>query len=96
MEQYRGRTLPQARGGFGLPEIYEALAQTLSRPVPNTEAEASLVLEWLAQRGPFDPKAFAAALAKVQDALGPGRPLAPLLHALDRHIVRSQHQEDCL
>ena len=96
LEQYRGRTLPQARGGFGLPEIYEAFAQTLGRPVPNTEAEATLVLDWLSRRGPFDPKAFAAALAKVQDALGPGRPLAPLLHALDRHIVRSQHKEDCL
>ncbi len=96
LEQYRGRTLPQARGGFGLPEIYEAFAQALARPVPQTEAEASLVLEWLRERGPFQPHAFAAALEKVRAAMGPGRPLAPLIRALDRLIVRSQQKEDRL
>ena len=53
LEQYRGRTLPQARGGFGLPEIYDAFAQAMGRPVPHTEAEAALVLEWLAQQRPL-------------------------------------------
>jgi transposase InsO family protein len=96
LEQYRGRTLPQARGGFGLPEIYDAFAQALARPVPATEAEATLVLEWLAARGPFQPQAFAAALDKVRAALGPGRPLAPLIRALDRLIARSQPKEDRL
>jgi hypothetical protein len=88
--------LPQARGGFGLPEIYDAFAQALARPVPATEAEATLVLEWLAARGPFQPQAFAAALDKVRAALGPGRPLAPLIRALDRLIARSQPKEDRL
>jgi len=96
LEQYRGRTLPLARGGFGLPEIYEAFGQALDRPVPDTEAEATLILEWLSLRGPFHPAAFAAALAKVREALGPGRPLAQLIRALDRRIVRSQHQEESL
>jgi transposase InsO family protein len=94
LEQYRGRTLPQARGGFGLPEIYDAFAQALGRPVPSTEAEAALVLDWLAQRGPFQPEPFATALAKVCAALGPGRPLAQILRALDRRIVHPQHKED--
>ena len=94
LEQYRGRTLPQARGGFGLPEIYEAFAQALGRPVPNTEAEASLVLDWLAQRGPFEPQDFAATLAKVRATLGSGRPLAQIIRALDRRIVHKQHKED--
>lgn len=96
LEQYRGRTLPQARGGFGLPEIYDAFAQALSRPVPQTEAEAVLILEWLAQRGPFQPQAFNAALDKVRAALGPGRPLAQLIRAMDRLIVRQQDKENRL
>jgi transposase InsO family protein len=96
LEQYRGRTLPQARGGFGLPEIYDAFAQALSRPVPQTEAEAALVLDWLRERGPFQPQAFAAALEKVRAALGPGRPLSQLIRALDRLIVRTQQREEHL
>ena len=96
LEQYRGRTLPQARGGFGLPEIYDAFAQAAGRSVPQTEAEATLVLEWLAKRGPFQPQAFNAALERVRAALGPGRPLAQLIRALDRLIVHQQHKEDRL
>jgi len=96
LEQYRGRTLPQARGGFGLPEIYDAFALALSRSVPQTEAEATLVLEWLRARGPFQPQAFNAALGKVRVALGPGRPLAQLIRTLDRLIVHQQHKEDRL
>jgi hypothetical protein len=95
LEQYRGRTLPQARGGFGLPEIYDAFAQALGRPVPHTEAEAVLVLEWFARCGPFEPQAFAAVLAKVRATLGAGRPLAQIISALDRRIVRQQPKEDC-
>jgi transposase InsO family protein len=95
LEQYRGRTLPQARSGFGLPEIYDAFAQALGRPVPHTEVEATLVLEWLARRGPFEPQAFSAALAKVLATLGSGRPLAQIILALDRRIVPKQHKEDC-
>jgi len=93
LEQYRGRTLPQARGGFGLPEIYEAFAQAVGRPVPQTEAEATLILDWLRTRGPFQPQAFAAALGKVRAALGAGRPLAQLIRALDRFIVHNPNKE---
>jgi hypothetical protein len=96
LEQYRGRTLPQAHGGFGLPEIYDAFAQALSRPVPATEAEATMVLEWLAARGPFQPQAFNAAMERVRAALGPGRPLTQLIRALDRLIVHNQRTEDGL
>lgn len=94
LEQYRGRTLPQARGGFGLPEIYDAFAQALGRNVPQAEAEATLVLEWLARHGPFEPQPFAAALAKVRATLGDGRPLAQILPALERLIVRNPPKED--
>ena len=94
LERYRGRTLPQARGGFGLPEIYDAFAQALGRSVPHTEAEAALVLDWLRQRGPFQPQAFCAALDKVRAALGAGRPLTQLLQALDRIIAHNQPKEN--
>ena len=94
LEQYRGRTLPQARGGFGLPEIYDAFAQAVGRPVPQTEAEATLILDWLRARGPFQPQAFAAALGKVRAALGAGRPLAQLIRALDRLIVHTPKKEN--
>jgi transposase InsO family protein len=96
LERYRGRDLPQARAGFGLPEIYEELARALGRPVPTTESEAVGVSEWLAQRGPFEPKAFRLALAKTLAALGPGRPLAQVIKALDRRIKQTQHKEEHL
>jgi transposase InsO family protein len=96
LQRYRGRDLPQARGGFGLPEIYEAFSRALSRPVPATETEAATISQWLAQHGPFEPKAFAAALANTLEALGPGRPLAQILNALHRRIKPIHDQEQGL
>jgi hypothetical protein len=82
LDVYRGRTLPQANPGFGLPEIYEALARVLSRPVPFTEQEAAAVSDWLGQWGPFDPNAFKSALDTVIYRLGKGRPLSQILAAM--------------
>lgn len=82
LERYRGRTLPLARPGFGLPEIYQAFSRALDRPVPNTEAEAAAVVEWLAAHGPFEPRVFESALSRVLERLGGGRPLAQILRAL--------------
>jgi len=93
VERYRGRTLPQAHRGFGLPEIYEAFSQALDRPVPATESEASSVLEWLSAHGPFEPKAFAAALSKAIEQLGAGRPLVQILQAVQKQIRRSEPKE---
>jgi putative transposase len=96
LERYRGRVLPQAHGGFGLPEIYAELSRTLGRPVPATESEAVAVGEWLAERGPFEPQAFTLALAKTLARLGPGRPLVQILQALARRIQRPQDPEEHL
>ena len=82
LDAYRGRQLPQASPGFGLPEIYEAFALALKRPVPFTEQEAADVSEWLGRCGPFAPDVFQAALDKVIDRLGNGRPLSQILAAL--------------
>ncbi len=93
LERYRGRTLPLARPGFGLPEIYAAFSRALGRPVPSTEAEAALVVEWLATHGPFEPKAFHAVLARVLARLGSGRPLAQILRALSPRSSPSAEKE---
>ena len=82
LDAYRGRSLPQASAGFGLPEIYEALARVLGRPVPFTEQEAATVSDWLGQWGPFAPDAFKSALDTVIHRLGKGRPLSQILAAM--------------
>jgi transposase InsO family protein len=79
LDAYRGRSLPQASAGFGLPEIYEAFSRALDRTVPFTEQEAAAVSDWLAQYGPFAPDAFQAALDTVIDRMGSGRPLSQIL-----------------
>jgi transposase InsO family protein len=96
LERYRGRTLPQAAAGFGLPEIYEAFAQALDRSVPATENEAATLVQWLLEHGPFEPEAFAAALAKTLKALGPGRPLAQILSQLACRIKPNPGKEPSL
>ncbi len=93
LEKYRGRTLPQARAGFGLPEIYQAFSQRLKRAVPATEAEAAAIVDWVRRRGPFDPQTFHRALDNTIQRLGEGRPLLQLLETLDRRIRRAQRKD---
>ena len=90
LERYRGRPLPRAVGGFGLPEIYQRLGVAVARRVPDTETEAALVLHWLKEHGPFPPHAFDAAVDASLKYLGPGRTLRQLLDELTRRIKRSQ------
>ena len=90
LERYRGRKLPQARSGFGLPEIYQAFSEALGRPVPFTEQEAVLILDWLKESGPFDPADFRVALKRVLTRLGSGRPLARIVSELRK--ITSQHK----
>jgi hypothetical protein len=90
LERYRGRTLPQASPGFGLPEIYEAFSKILGRKVPETELEAAAVVGWLRENGPFDPKAFGQTLTKTIGRLGSGRPLTQILQAMNRRVLRKE------
>lgn len=94
LEQYRGRNLPQAVGGFGLPEIYQRLAAVVGRSVPDTEVEASLVLRWLKDNGPFAPQVFNDAVDAAVKSLGPGRTLGQLLDELTARIRRSKHNKE--
>jgi len=88
--RYRGRKLPEASSGFGLPEIYQAFSEAMGRPVPFTEQEAVLILDWLKDSGPFDPDDFRVALKRVLKRLGNGRPLAQIVSALKK--ITSQHK----
>lgn len=90
LDAYRGRSLPQARSGFGLPEIYEALSAALDRPVPLTEQEAMTVSDWLKKCGPFAPLPFQTALDSIINRLGKGRPLSQILTALEDQIKRGK------
>lgn len=90
LERYRGRTLPQARAGFGLPEIYKTFSEILGRRVPQTELEAATVVDWLHRNGPLDPKAFQVALAQTMERLGEGRPLAQILENLQQKIRKEK------
>ncbi len=96
LQRYRGRDLPVAHGGFGLPEIYEAFSHAVGRRVPATENEAATLCQWLAEHGPFEPAPFAAALSKSLEALGPERPLAQIIEALNRRIKHTKNKEEQL
>ena len=90
LDAYRGRTLPQASPGFGLPEIYEAFSLMLNRLVPYTEQEAATVSDWLARCGPFDPYTFQATLEKTINRIGNGRPLSQILAALEAQTPKGK------
>jgi transposase InsO family protein len=87
LDHWRGRALPQAEAGFGLPEVFTSLSDALARAVPETESEAILIQDFYRRHGPFERAAFAAALKKALKALGPGRPLSVLVDGLKRLIV---------
>ncbi len=88
LEKYRGRTLPAASPGFGLPEIYDLFANVLGRFVPDTEREASLITDWLKDKGPFDPENFKYSLKTIVQKIGKGRPLSEILKELEQKIKK--------
>lgn len=93
LEKYRGRTLPQARAGFGLPEIYQHFSKALNRDVPATEHEADTIMQWLKDYGPFDPDIFASNLKKIIARLGATRPLAQIIEAITEKISKNHGKE---
>ena len=84
LDIWRGRELPQALPGYGLPEVFDAFSRALSREVPATESEAEAIQTFYRENGPFAPEAFESALARVRESLGEGRPTKTLLDALAR------------
>ncbi len=94
LERYRGRKLPLAQAGFGLPEIYQMFSAVLGRRIPSTEAESASILDWLNRNGPFDPLSFRQALAKAVERLGEGRPLSRILREIEQQIQRPEDEKE--
>jgi hypothetical protein len=88
VDHWRGRTLPQASPGFGLPEVFAAFGKALSRTVPASEREAEAILDFYRAHGPFTREAFLAALEGLLAREGRGRSLSRLLVDLARLVKR--------
>jgi len=85
-DHWQGRRLPQAKAGFGLPEIFDRFSKHLQRGVPMDEHEARLIQDFYRQHGPFDKSAFEEALREVFKRLGHKRPVSSYLAALAAKI----------
>lgn len=88
-DHWRGRRLPQAEPGFGLPEIYALLTRVAGRHVPRSDHEAALVQRIYREAGPFGRAATEAAMRTIGAELGAGRPVKTYLDALVRRAVRA-------
>jgi hypothetical protein len=86
-DQWHGKVRPVAEPGFGLPEIFDLLAQAAGRPVPESDAEAASVLEAYREIGPLARRPTEAAFRAIARQLGSGRPLKTYLDALARRVV---------
>lgn len=94
VDEYRGRVLPQAEPGQGLPELFTLLGKLVGRDVPQDEAEADAVQDFYRRVGPLPRAPLEAALQRIVRKLGPGRPLEAYVEALERAIHRSGVEED--
>jgi transposase InsO family protein len=86
-DQWHGKVRPVAEPGFGLPEVFDLLAKTVGRPVPENDAEAATVLEAYRKIGPLARRPTEAAFRAIARQLGPGRPLKTYLDALAGRVV---------
>jgi transposase InsO family protein len=89
VDVWRGEPRPNAQPGFGLPEVFAALVPVLGHRVPADLHEAETIQRFYQTHGPFPAEPFRRALAELQSALGPGRPLAAYLDHLARLIRRA-------
>jgi transposase InsO family protein len=91
---YQGRERKNAEPAFGLPEVFLALQDLVSRPLPNAEAEATTVLAFWQRHGPIARAPFLKACEHTKRTLGPDRPLAAYLNHLERQIIHAQQTND--
>lgn len=85
-DHWKGRNLPQAEAGFGLPELFALFSKHLGRCVPRDEAEARSIQDFYRAKGPLARKPTEEALRKIFTRLGPDRPLATYLAVLGSKI----------
>jgi hypothetical protein len=86
LDLWHGHERPNAQPGFGLPEVFGALAVLLGRLVPESDREARTVLGFYRKHGPLPREPFLAACARTSKSLGKGRPLSAYLADLERQI----------
>mgnify|MGYP001556507308 FL=1 len=86
LDRWHGHERPNAQPGFGLPEVFAALAHLLGRGVPACEREARTVLGFYRTHGPLPRQPFLAACARTAQSLGTDRPLSAYLADLARQI----------
>lgn len=85
-DQLTGTGRPMAEPGFGLPELYQLLAQISGRHVPASDAEAALIQDTYRRVGPFTQAATEQAMASIARELGQARPIKTYLDALVRRV----------
>ena len=87
-DAWQGKVRPIAEPGFGLPEIFQLLAETAGRPVPRSDAEAARIHHAYRAIGPLARRPTEAALRTIGERLGKGRPIQTYLDALARAITK--------
>jgi hypothetical protein len=86
LDNLRGRTVPQAEAGYGLPEVFDAIAARIGRRCPATVREAEAVAGFWRDRGPFEKGPFETALERAFAELGPSRPISVILDFIARLV----------
>ncbi len=85
-DQWKGRKRPNAQPGFGLPEVFQKLAELVGRSVPADEREATQIHRFYAERGPLPAGPFREAIARTARKLGAERPMSAYLNHLKRLV----------
>lgn len=94
VDMWQGKVRPNAQPGFGLPEVFTALAQLVGRTVPDSEREAHRVLAFYRKHGPLPREGFELACERCITRLGAGRPLHAYLADLERQIGADRQSPD--
>ncbi len=86
-DAWQGKVRPVAEPGFGLPEIFDLLADATGRPVPRSDAEAALIQHAYRRLGPLPRRPTESAFRGIRRALGRGRPVQAYLDALAQRVT---------
>lgn len=87
------RRRSNAEPGFGLPEVFAAIKAIVGRAVPNSDREATLILDFWKRFGPIAREPFLKACEGTRRALGQSRPITAYLDHLERQIAPHQKED---
>ncbi|MDP3983661.1 MAG: helix-turn-helix domain-containing protein [Acidimicrobiia bacterium] len=93
-DHWAGKKRPLADAGFGLPEIYRLLADSVGRHVPQSQREAVQIQRFYQTHGPLPGQATAKAFQSIGRELGPGHALALYLDALAARLNQLNRRKD--